>query len=165
MSDELLKHVLEGNAAWVAQLEPHTLVKEPRRRAAVVTCMDSRIDAHHVFGFELGDAHIIRNAGAMVTDDVERSILLSQYAMGTRTIIVAGHTDCGLLDHDEEATCRLVEVERGRRPTYPLGTMSSPAEGVRRSVRRLQQSPYLHHTDDVHGFVYDVATGRLDPVD
>lgn len=164
MSD-LLAHVRAGNADWAARLEPHELVKEPRRRAAVVTCMDSRIDAHAVFGFELGDAHIVRNAGAVVTDDVERSVLLSQYAMGTRTIIVAGHTDCGLLGHDEEATRQMVEHERGRRPTYPLGSIASPEEGVRDSVRRLRQSPYLHHTDEVHGFVYDVNTGRLEAVE
>ena len=164
MSD-FLAQVRAGNADWADRLEPHELVKEPRRRAAVVTCMDSRIDAHAIFGFDLGDAHIVRNAGALVTDDVERSVLLSQYAMGTRTIIVAGHTDCGLLDHDAEATCRLVEHERGRRPTYPLGSIPSAEEGVRRSVRRLRQSPYLHHTDDVHGFVYDVDTGRLRAVE
>lgn len=162
---DLLADVEAGNAAWAEALDPHELVKSPARRAAVVTCMDSRIDALAVFGMRLGDAHIVRNAGAVVTDDVERSLLLSQYAMGTRTIIVAGHTDCGLLNHDEEATRRLVEGERGRRPTFPLGSIPSPEEGVRRSVTRLRQSPYLHHTDDVHGFVYDVDSGLLTRVE
>lgn len=162
---DLLAHVKEGNEAWAAALEPHALTKEPRRRVALVTCMDARIDALAVFGFQPGDAHIIRNAGAVVTDDVERSVLLSQYALGTHTVLVAGHTDCGLLGHDEEATRRLVEQERGRRPTYPLGSITSAESGVRSSVRRLRQSPYLHHTDDVHGFVYDVHTGRLTAVE
>lgn len=164
MSD-LLAHIRNGNAAFAAGFDPHVLAKEPARRVAVVTCMDARIDAHAVFALDVGDAHVVRNAGAVVTDDVERSLLLSQYALGTRTIVVAGHTDCGLLGHDEEATCQLVEAERGRRPTYPLGSISSPEEGVRRSVRRLRQSPYLHHTDEVHGFVYDVDTGRLQVVE
>lgn len=161
MSDELLKHVLEGNAAWVAQLEPHTLVKEPRRRAAVVTCMDSRIDAHHVFGFELGDAHIIRNAGAMVTDDVERSVLLSQYTLETTSVLVVGHTRCGLLGHDEDATADRVEEARGVRPAFALGSLSSAEDGVRTGVERLRSSEVLAHRDDIHGFVYDVDSGLL----
>lgn len=163
MSEDVLAQVRAGNAAWAESLDPHALVTAPARQTALVTCMDSRIDALAAFGFRLGDAHIVRNAGAVVTDDVERSLLLSQYAMGTTTIIVAGHTDCGLLGHDEEATNQAIEAERGRRPTFPLGTIPSPEEGVRRSVRRLRQSPYLRHTDDVHGFVYDVATGLLKP--
>lgn len=165
MSDELLADVRAGNAAWAESLDPHELVTAPARQAAVVTCMDSRIDALAVFGLRLGDAHIVRNAGAVVTDDVERSLLLSQYALGTRAIIVAGHTKCGLLHHDEEATNATIESERGRRPTFSLGSLPSAEEGVRRSVRRLRQSPYLRHTDDVHGFVYDVDTGLLEPMD
>lgn len=165
MTDDLLADVRAGNAAWAEALDPHALVTAPARQAAVVTCMDSRIDALAVFGFRLGDAHIVRNAGAVVTDDVERSLLLSQYAMGTRTVIVAGHTDCGLLGHDEEATNTAIETERGRRPTFPLGSIPTAEEGVRRSVRRLRQSPYLRHTDQVHGFVYDVHSGMLEPVE
>ena len=164
MSD-LLAHVRAGNADWADALDPDAVPKTPRRRVAVVTCMDARIDGLAVFGLDVGDAHVIRNAGAIVTDDVERSVLLSQYALGTRTVIVAGHTDCGLLGHDEEATCRMVEHERGRRPTWPLYSIDTPEGNVRAGVRRLRQSPYLHHTDDVHGYVYDVATGRLEAVE
>lgn len=161
---DLLEEVLAANATHAEGLDPEAIVKSPSRRLTIITCMDARIDPSSVFGLAPGDAHVIRNAGAIVTDDVERSVLLSQYALGTSTVIVAGHTDCGLLGHDEEATCRRVEQERGRRPTYPLGSIGSPEDGVRSSVRRLRQSPYLHHTDDVHGFVYDVATGHLSPV-
>lgn len=164
MSDELLADVRAANAAWAESLDADALDKAPARQVAVVTCMDARIDALSVFGLRLGDAHIVRNAGALVTDDVERSLLLSQYALGTRTIIVAGHTRCGVLGHDEEATNATIEAERGRRPTFPLGSIPSAEEGVRRAVRRLRQSPYLRHTDDVHGFVYDVDTGLLEPV-
>lgn len=162
---ELLARVRAGNADWADALDPDALPKTPRRRVAVVTCMDARIDGLAVFGLDVGDAHVIRNAGAIVTDDVERSVLLSQYALGTQAVIVAGHTDCGLLGHDEEATCRMVEQERGRRPTWPLYSIGTPGGNVRDGVRRLRQSPYLHHTDEVHGFVYDVATGRLEPVE
>lgn len=164
MSD-LLDDIRRANEAHAKQLDAGAIPKAPARRVAIVTCMDARIDPASVFGLAPGDAHVIRNGGAIVTDDVERSVLLSQYALGTRTVIVAGHTDCGLLDHDEEATRRLVESERGRRPTYPLGSIAGAEDGVRAGVRRLRQSPYLHHIDDVHGFVYDVDTGRLSPVD
>jgi carbonic anhydrase len=162
---ELLDRVVEANAAHAAQLDPDAVAKAPTRHLAVVTCMDARVDPASVFGIAPGEAHVIRNAGAIVTDDVERSLLLSQYTLGTRTVILAGHTDCGLLGHDEEATRQLVERERGRRPTWPLGSLADVEDGVRRGVRRLRQSPYLQHVDEVHGFVYDVATGRLREVD
>lgn len=162
---ELLEQVRVANARHVAGLDPAGIAKSPTRRVAIVTCMDARIDPASVFGIAPGEAHVIRNAGAMITDDVERSVLLSQYALGTHAVLVAGHTDCGLLGHDEEATCQLVERERGRRPTYPLGSLSDVLQGVRDGVRRLRQSPYLHHTDQVHGMVYDVSTGRLTVVD
>lgn len=165
MSEELVAEVLAGNATYAESFDPHRLDVRPARQLAIVTCMDSRIAVFGVFGLALGDAHVIRNAGAIVTDDVERSLLLSQYALGTRTIMVAGHTKCGVLGHDEEATCQRIEDERGRRPTFPLGSITSPEDGVRQSLRRLRQSPYLLHVDDVHGFVYDVDTGRLTPVD
>lgn len=161
---ELLAEIRGANAAHARTLDPDAIAKAPTRRLAVVTCMDARIDPASVFGIDPGDAHVIRNAGAIVTDDVERSLLLSQYALGTRTIVLAGHTDCGLLGHDEEATHQLVERERGRRPTWPLGTIADAESGVRDGLRRLRQSPYLHHVEDVHGFVYDVATGELTPV-
>lgn len=161
---ELIDDVLAANATHAEALDPDVIAKAPSRRVAIVTCMDARIDPAAVFGIAPGDAHVIRNAGAIVTDDVERSLLLSQYALGTRTIVLAGHTDCGLLGHDEEATNQLVEHERGRRPTWPLYSIADAESGVRDGLRRLTQSPYLHHVDDVHGFVYDVATGRLTPV-
>ena len=162
---ELVDQVLDANARHAEGLDPEAIEKTPSRRVAIVTCMDARIDPASVFGITPGEAHVIRNAGAIVTDDVERSVLLSQYALGTRTVILAGHTDCGLLGHDEEATSRLVEGERGRRPTYPLGTIADVEQGVRDGVRRLRQSPYLHHVDEVHGFVYEVESGRLRPVE
>ena len=164
MSD-VVDQIREANEAHAARGGHDAVAKTPTRQLVVVTCMDARIDPAAVFGIAPGEAHVIRNGGAIVTDDVERSVLLSQYALGTRTVIVAGHTDCGLLEHDEDATRDLVEQERGRRPTYPLGSNPSAEEGVRRGVRRLQQSPYLRHTDDVHGFVYDVSTGSLTPVE
>ena len=162
---ELLDQVHAANARHAERVNHAAIAKSPTRRVAIVTCMDARIDPASVFGLAPGEAHVIRNAGALVTDDVERSVLLSQYALGTRTVILAGHTDCGLLGHDEEATRQLVEQERGRRPTYPLGSLADVEDGVRDGVRRLRQSPYLHHTDDVHGYVYDVGTGRLTAVE
>lgn len=162
---EVLDRIRAANAEHAAGFDPDAAPKVPSARLAVVTCMDARVDPAAMLGLDLGEAHVIRNGGGIVTDDAERSVLLSQYALGTRTVLVVGHTDCGLLGHDEEATRELVERERGRRPTYPLLTIPTAEAGVAASVRRLRQSPYLHHVDDVHGFVYDVATGRLAEVE
>ncbi len=164
MSD-VIAQVLAGNASYAEEFHDPNLPTAPGKHAALVTCMDSRIDALAAFGLNLGDAHIVRNAGAVVTDDMERSLLLSQYAMDTRTILVIGHTRCGLIGVDEEAVGDTVEAHTGARPTFPIGSITSAEAGVSASVKRLRRSPVLRHTDDVHGYVYDVDTGRLTPVD
>lgn len=157
--------LLAANLAWADDAHAASAAKVPARALAVVTCMDARLDPLRSLGLGVGEAHVIRNAGAIVTDDVERSILLSQYALDTRSVLVIGHTDCGLLGHDEDATAARVEDERGARPSFALGTLTSSEDGVRVGVERLRTSPVLRHVDDVHGFVHDVATGRLTPVD
>lgn len=153
--------MMAANAAWADDAHDASAAKAPLRSLAVVTCMDARLDPLRSLGLDVGQAHVIRNAGALVTDDVERSLLLSQYALGTRTVLVIGHTDCGLLGHDEDATNDLVEEERGTRPSFTLGSIATSEDGVRDGVSRLRESPVLRHRDDVHGFVHDVATGRL----
>lgn len=153
-----------ANAAWARDHHDPAAPKVPERGLAVVTCMDARLDPLRSLGLAVGDAHVIRNAGALLTDDVVRSLVLSQYALATRTILVIAHTDCGLLGHDQEATADQVEAERGTRPPMPLGTIDSLAEEVARSVAALRDSALLAHVDDVHGFVHDVANGLLAPV-
>ncbi len=169
MSDAIpsadLDVLVAANARWADDDHDPSAAKTPSRSMAVVTCMDARLDPLRSLGLAVGEAHVLRNAGGIVTEDVERSLLLSQYALDTRTILVIGHTDCGLLGHDQEATRDQVEQERGTRPTMDLGSIASPAEGVAASVERLRSSPLLRDVDRVHGFVHDVATGLLEGVD
>jgi len=158
---DLVADILAANDRWRTSELDTSLPKQPSKSVAVVTCMDARIDAPRAFGLEPGEQHLIRNAGALVTDDVERSLLLSQYALGTTAVLVVAHTDCGVLGHDEEATAAAIEAERGARPSMALGSMTSLEEEVRASVARLRESPTLRHRDEIHGFVYDCATGTL----
>jgi len=136
----------------------------PSRRLVVVTCMDSRIDALEVFGLERGEAHILRNAGGVVTDDVIRSICLSQRFLGTREIILAHHTDCGLQKVDEAEFRNELVAEAGVAPSWSVETFDDPADSVRQSIERLRVSPFIRHADAISGFVYDVADGLLHEV-
>lgn len=143
-----------------------TDVRSPRPETgvAVVTCMDARIDVHRLFGLQLGDAHIIRNAGGLVTDDVVRSLAISQRFLGTTEIILAHHTNCGMegLDDDELATA--LERETGSRPQWRAGGFADPVADVRASLKRVREDPFIPSRDQVRGFVFDVITGRLEEV-
>jgi carbonic anhydrase len=133
----------------------------PTRATAVVTCMDARIDVFAALGLHLGQAHLIRNAGGLVTDDVLRSLTLSQLRMGTREVLIAHHTDCGLSGLDDAAIAGELEAASGTRPPFAFGGFSDLDESVRTSVFRVRAAAYLPHRDAVRGFVYEVATGRL----
>lgn len=161
----IVDQVMAGNQTWQTSGQGQGLDQLPSKSVAVVTCMDARVDAPAAFGLARGEAHVIRNAGAMVTEDVLRSLLLSQYALGTTAVLVIGHTDCGVQGHDQEATAAAIESERGARPAMELGSMTSVRDEVRAGVQRLRTSPTLRHRDQIHGFVYDVATGALISVD
>lgn len=140
---------------------PH-LAAPPARRLAIVACMDARVLPGSLLGLGAGDAHVIRNAGGIVTDDVIRSLLLSQVALGTREVMVIQHTRCGLEGLDEEELVARVEAERGRPPPFPLGGFDDVAASVASSVARLRAEPLLEGV--VRGFVYRVDTGRLEEV-
>jgi len=133
----------------------------PARALAVVACMDSRMDLFGLLGLHSGDAHIIRNAGGVVTDDVIRSLVLSQRFMGTRAIVLVHHTDCGLMRVSEDALRGELEAETGIRPSFAFEAFTDPQVNVRQSMARLALSPFIAYKDDVRGFVYDVNTGRL----
>lgn len=156
-ADELLKR----NHHYASQLFDDKLKVRPGRRLAVVACMDSRIDTLAILGLENGDAHIIRNAGGVITDDVIRSLCLSQRALGTREIILVHHTDCGLQAVDEEAFRRELDEEVGVKPPWSLETFADPYDDVLQSIHRLQLTPFIRHKDHIRGFVYDVTTGLL----
>ncbi|HEX5567812.1 MAG TPA: carbonic anhydrase [Streptomyces sp.] len=136
----------------------------PVMRVAVVACMDARLDLHAALGLELGDCHTIRNAGGVVTDDVIRSLTISQRALGTRSIVLIHHTDCGLLYLTEDFRHEL-ELEVGQRPSWAVESFRDADQDVRQSMERVRTSPFLLHTDDVRGFVFDVTTGLLREID
>lgn len=133
----------------------------PTRRTAVITCMDARIDLFAALGLELGEVHVIRNAGGIATDDVLRSLVLSQRKLGTREVLLAHHTDCGLYGLDDDSLLAEVEGESGVRPPFRFGGFTDLDASVRESMARVRSAAFMPHRDAVRGFVYDVFTGHL----
>lgn len=156
-TDELVRNNVEFSARFADQ----GLAVEPRRRLAVVACMDSRMDIFEMLGLDHGDAHIVRNAGGVVTDDVVRSLVVSQRLLGTREILLVHHTDCGLQKITEDAFKRQIELETGVKPRWAVEAFADPFEDVRQSMARVSLSPFVLHKDHIRGFVYDVDNGRL----
>jgi carbonic anhydrase len=159
-SDELLRR----NDEYASTFTHGGLPSRPVQKVAIVTCMDARIDVHRILGLEPGDAHVIRNAGGVVTDDAIRSILISQRLLGTEEIIVIHHTDCGMLSFTDDELKRQIESEVGIRPPFALEAFSDLEEDVLQSIARIQASPFISRKCSVRGFIYDVRTGRLGEV-
>jgi carbonic anhydrase len=151
--------MLEANEEWSRGF-PGPLPVRPARGVAVVACMDSRMPLFGLLGLAVGDAHVIRNAGGVVTEDTLRSLTVSQHLLGTREIVLVHHTECGLELTEDDAFADLVEQATGHRPTWPVRAFHDVDDDVRESMRLLRESPYLL-SHDVRGTVYDVATGRL----
>jgi carbonic anhydrase len=137
---------------------------QPRKHLAVVTCMDSRIDVFGVLGLDIGDAHVMRNAGGVTTDDMIRSLAISQRKLGTREIVLVHHTDCGMTGVTEDGFKQDLERETGVRPEWAVESFTDPAADVRQSMARLRRSPFLVASDQLRGFVYDVDSGELTEV-
>ncbi|MGI9595967.1 MAG: beta-class carbonic anhydrase [Acidimicrobiales bacterium] len=159
-TDELIGR----NAQYAAESHDSELQVQPKRQLAIVTCMDSRIDTLAILGLGNGDAHTIRNAGGVITDDVIRSLCLSQRFLGTREIVLVHHTDCGLQSVDEAGFRAELNEELGVKPRWSLETFPDPFDDVRQSIQRLHITPFIPHKDQIRGFVYDVTTGLLDEV-
>lgn len=159
-TDELLAN----NVRYVETFADQHLALRPRRQLAVVACMDSRMDIFEMLGLAPGDAHIIRNAGGVVTDDVIRSLVLSQRLLGTREIILVHHTDCGMQKLIGDTLKDEIEHETGIRPGWSTESFKDPYQNVRQSIRRLQVSPFIQHKEHIRGFVYRVDDGHLDEV-
>jgi carbonic anhydrase len=123
--------------------------------------MDARLDPARVLGLEEGDAHVIRNAGGVVSYDALRSLAISQHLLGTEEIVLIHHSDCGMLTFDDDRFADQLESATGRRPEWRANTLSGMEGDVRRSIRRIKDDPFLPHTDSVRGFVYEVESGRL----
>lgn len=143
---------------------PGPMPTPPAHHLAVVSCMDSRIDLFASLGLHLGEAHIIRNAGGVVTDDVIRSLTISQRELGTREIALIHHTDCGLLLFTDDSFSEQLAQEVGMKPSWPIEAFTDPFISVRRSITRVRLNAFIPHTDVVRGFVFDVATGLLEEV-
>ena len=156
-NDDLIRNA----AAYAAGFDRGRLERPPRRRLAVVTCMDARINLFSLLGLREGDAHIIRNAGGVITEDEIRSLAISQRLMGTREIIVMHHTDCGMQYFSDEEFRQELEAETGVAVPWDTEAFTDIDLDVRKSVTRIRESPFIPHRDQVRGFVYEVETGLL----
>ena len=136
----------------------------PSRQVAIVACMDARLDVARLLGMGEGEAHVMRNAGGAVTDDMIRSLAISQRLLGTTEIILIHHTDCGMAKTSEDAFKSVIEAETGIRPPWAVEAFTDVVSDVRQSVARLKASPFIPHKEAIRGLVFDVATGRLDEV-
>ncbi|HEX5189988.1 MAG TPA: carbonic anhydrase [Streptosporangiaceae bacterium] len=155
--------LLANNAAYAQEFnEPLPL--PPALGVAVVACMDARLNVYGILGLEEGQAHVIRNAGGVVTDDEIRSLAISQRLLGTKEIILIHHTDCGMLTFTDDDFKASIEADTGIKPTWAAEAFSDLDGDVRQSIARIQASPFIPNKDQVRGFVFDVATGLLNEV-
>jgi carbonic anhydrase len=157
VTDELV----ENNAAYAGSFQERDLPLPPARGVAVVACMDARLDVHKILGLQEGDAHVIRNAGGVITDDEIRSLMISQRLLGTREVILIHHTDCGMLTFSDDELKAQIHEEVGLKPHFSMESFSDLEEDLRQSVARIKASPFVPHKESVRGFVYEVETGRL----
>ena len=154
---------LSNNAAY-ALTYSDPMSARPSRRVAVVACMDSRLTISGLLGLGVGEAHVIRNAGGVVTDDVIRSLAISQRLLGTAELILIHHTGCGLLNVTDDSFKQSIQDETGIRPPWAVEAFTDVYADVRQSKARIVASPFVPHKDAIRGFVFDVATGRLNEV-
>lgn len=162
---DTIDSLLENNEAFAAGLSERHLDVEPQSHLAIVTCMDSRLDVFAALGLGQGEAHVLRNAGGVITDDVIRSLALSQRRLGTRQVMLIHHDDCGLQKITEDGFRMELQETTGIAPAFAIEAFKDVEEDVRQSIRRVRTSPFLPHRDAVRGFVYDVDTHRLREVE
>jgi carbonic anhydrase len=156
-TDELLKN----NESYAEGFDKADLPLPPAKKAAVVACMDARLDVHQILGIEEGDAHVIRNAGGVVTDDAIRSLAISQRLLGTEEIILIHHTDCGMLTFTDDEFRSQIEQDTGVRPTWAAEAFPDLDGDVKQSIARIKANPFVPNKDSVRGFVYEVESGKL----
>jgi len=162
---DVIDELVGNNRAFADALPTHHLDVHPRRRLAVVTCMDSRLDVFAALGLQDGEAHVLRNAGGVITDDVIRSLAVSQRRLGTRAVMLIHHTDCGMQALTDDGFRAELQEATGVAPAFAIESFTDVDADVRQSVRRVRRSPFLLHADLVRGFVYDVDTHRLREVE
>jgi len=156
-TDELVAN----NEAYAAQFDKGDLPLPPGRKVAVVACMDARLNPYGILGLHEGDAHVIRNAGGVVTDDEIRSLAISQRLLGTEEIILIHHTDCGMLTFTDDDFKRSIQEDTGIKPEWAAEAFADLDEDVRQSIARIKASPFIPNKGSVRGFVYEVESGRL----
>jgi carbonic anhydrase len=158
------EQLVKNNVNYAKAFDQGHLPMPPAKHVAVVACMDARLDVYRILGLGLGDAHVIRNAGGVVSDDAVRSLVISQRLLGTREIVLIHHTDCGMLTFTDDALRTDIQKEVGIRPPFALEAFGDAAEDVRQSIARLKASPFLQYKDKIRGFVFDVKSGTLKEV-
>ncbi len=156
-TDELL----ENAKSYAEGFDKGDLPMPPGRKVAIVACMDARLNPYGLLGLQEGDAHVIRNAGGVITDDEVRSLAISQRLLGTEEIVLIHHTDCGMLTFTDDEFKRSVQDDTGIKPEWAVETFPDLDEDVRQSLARVNASPFIPNKDSVRGFVYEVETGNL----
>ena len=160
VTDELLRN----NAEFASSFSNGDLPMPPSKALAVVACMDARLNVYALLGLHEGEAHVIRNAGGVVSDDVLRSLVISQRLLGTREVILVHHTDCGMLTFTDDAVKADIEADVGLRPHFALEAFPDLERDIRQSIARIKASPFVPNKDAVRGFIYDVRSGALQEV-
>lgn len=156
-----IDELLANNAVYADGLEPVHLDVQPSRRLAIVTCMDSRLDVFAALGLSGGEAHVLRNAGGVISDDVIRSLAISQRRLGTREVMLIHHTDCGMQKLTDDGFRAELQAATGVAPAFAIESFTDVEEDVRQSLRRVRRSEFVPYREVVRGFVYDVDTHRL----
>ncbi|MBK5269117.1 MAG: carbonic anhydrase [Acidimicrobiia bacterium] len=160
VTDELLAN----NETYAATFDQGDLAMPPSKQVAVVACMDARLDVYRILGLALGEAHVIRNAGGVITDDAIRSLVISQRLLGTKEIILIHHSDCGMLTFQDHEVKAQISADVGIRPSFALESFEDEVDDVQQSISRLQANPFITNKTNIRGFVFDVKTGRLNEV-
>ena len=160
VTDDLVRN----NESYARGFKKGDLPLPPAKKVAVLACMDARLDVHRILGLEEGDAHVIRNAGGVATDDAIRSLVISQRLLGTKEIVLIHHTDCGMLTFTDDQVKKQIEADTGIRPAFALEAFGDLEADVRQSIARIKASPFVPNKSSVRGFVYDVRSGRLEEV-
>jgi len=156
-----IDQLVENAKNYAAGFDKTDLPLPPARRIAIVACMDARLNVYGLLGLHEGEAHVIRNAGGVITDDEIRSLAISQRLLGTEEVMLIHHTDCGMLTFNDDEFRRDVQQQTGIKPEWAAETFDNLEDDVRQSVRRIQASPFIPKKDRVRGFVYEVESGRL----
>jgi len=161
----VIDELLQNATSYAETFDKADLALPPARRVAIVACMDARLNPHALLGLEEGDAHVIRNAGGVITDDEIRSLAISQRLLGTEEIMLIHHTDCGMLTFSDDELRRQIQDETGVKPGWAAEAFDDLEEDVRQSIARIESSPFIPRKDKIRGFVYEVETGRVREVE